>query len=299
MKKYIDKLSGLPALIAAAVLWGTMGLFRRYIALPSGMLAFARGVLGALFLLLLYPLCHQRPDFGAIKRNRLKLLLSGLFLGLNWICLFEAYRYSISVAVVCYYMAPVFVTLAAPLLLKERLTLKKLLCVGVAFVGAAMVSVGDQGVQGIQLRCVIFALIAAVFYAGVTLTTKTMQDIPAKDCTVSQLVVAAAFLLPYTLIFERNAQMSFDPVSLSCLVAVGILHTGGAFGLYFAAVGRLPAQTAALCSYIDPVVAILLSALWFKEPMGAFGIVGTVLVIGSAVIGEISFQPKEKREGSL
>ena len=295
MKKNIDKLLGLPALITAAVLWGTMGLFRRYIMLPSGMLAFARGVLGALFLLLLYLVRRVHPDFAAIRKNGWKLLLSGLFLGLNWICLFEAYRYSISVAVVCYYMAPVFVTLVSPLLLKERLTVKKVICIVVAFAGATMVSIGGQGLQGAQFQCVIFALIAAVFYAGVTVTTKMMHELPAVDCTVSQLAVAAVFLLPYTLIFERNAEMSFDPISIIFLIIVGILHTGGAFGLYFAAVGRLPAQTAALCSYIDPVVAILLSAVWFREPMGVWGVIGTVLVIGAALVGELDLSRRRKR----
>ena len=299
MRKSSEFSWGIPALLLAVLLWGTLGVFRRYIGLPSGMLAFARGVLGALFLLILYPICRRRPHFAAIRQNGFKLLLSGVFLALNWIFLFEAYRYSVSVAVVCYYMAPVLVTLAAPFLLGERMTPRKILCVAVAFVGAALVSGIGRGAEGGQIQCVIFALIAAVCYASVTLTTKKMTVIPAKDCTVVQLLVASVFLLPYTLIFERNVTYSMDTVSWIFLFAVGILHTGVAFGLYFFAVGKLPAYTVALCSYLDPVVAIVLSAVFLQESIGWPGIVGAVLVIGAAIAGETDLNRwKHKKEGT-
>ena len=298
MEENKKSLYGSLAVIWAAFLWGTIGIFRRFIVLPSGMLAFARGVIGALVLLLLYPICRQKPDFAAIRRNVIKLLLSGIFLGLNWICLFEAYRYSVSTAVICYYLAPVLVTLVAGVFMKERLTPRKLICVLLSFVGAALVSGVGTGMEGGQLQCVLFASIAAIFYASVTLTTKTMRDIPAKDCTVVQLLTAAAFLLPYTLIFERDVPRSFDTVTVLFLLIVGVLHTGVAFGLYFYAVGRLPAFTVSLYSYLDPVVAIVLSALIFREKLGWLGVIGAVLVIGAAVLGEIQAKQNDaKREG--
>ena len=293
--------NGTVAVILAAFLWGTLGVFRRYIALPSGMLAFARGVLGAILLLILYPFCRQKPDLTAIRRNGIKLVLSGVFLGLNWVCLFEAYRYSVSTAVICYYLAPVLVTLVAGIFMGERLTPVKVICVLAAFVGAACVSGAGTDMGGGQLRCVLFASIAAIFYASVTLTTKTMREIPSKDCTVVQLLIAAAFLLPYTLIFERSEPRSFDAVTLLCLFAVGILHTGVAFGLYFYSVGRLPAFSVSLYSYLDPVVAIVLSALIFREKLGFFGVIGAVLVIGAAIVGELEpllLKKNEKRERS-
>ena len=290
---------GTLAAIFSAVIWGTIGISRRFIALPSGMIAFARGVIGALVLLLLYPFCRQKPDFAAIRKNGVKLLFSGLFLGLNWICIFEAYRYSVSTAVICYYLAPVLVTLAAGVFMKERLTPVKVICVLLAFVGAALVSGFGTDMQGNQVKCVAFALIAALFYAGVTLITKTMRDIPSKDCTVVQLLVAAVFMLPYTLIFERSEPRSLDAVTVLCLIMVGILHTGVAFGLYFYAVNRLSAFSVSLYSYLDPVVAIVLSALIFKEKLGVLGVVGTVLVIGAALVGELNaylLKKNEKRE---
>jgi drug/metabolite transporter (DMT)-like permease len=171
--------------------------------------------------------------------------------------------------------------------MRERLTPVKVICVLAAFVGAALVSGVGADMEGGQLRCVLFASIAAIFYASVTLTTKTMRDIPSKDCTVVQLLVAAAFLLPYTLIFERSEPRSFDTVTVLCLLAVGLLHTGVAFGLYFYSVGRLPAFSVSLYSYLDPVVAIVLSAIVFREKLGLLGVIGAVLVIGAAVVGEI------------
>ena len=76
------------------------------------------------------------------------------------------------------------------------------------------------------------------------------------------------------------------------LLIVIIVHTGLAYALYFSSLDHLPAQTAALMSYIDPVSAILLSALVLKEGMSPFSIVGTVLVLGSVIFCEL---PERKK----
>lgn len=121
-------------LTVSMVLFGTIGIFRRSIPLPSGLLACLRGVIGGGFLLLLPVLRRKKPDFAAIKKNLLPLLLSGAALGMNWVLLFEAYNYTtVATATLCYYVAPVLVLLAAPMLLKERLTLRKGLCAAFHF----------------------------------------------------------------------------------------------------------------------------------------------------------------------
>jgi len=68
---------------------------------------------------------------------------------------------------------------------------------------------------------------------------------------------------------------------------VGILHTGVAYALYFGSMDHLRAQTIALFSYIDPVVAILLSALVLLEPVGPLSLIGAVLVLGSTLVSEL------------
>ena len=128
------------SLLAAMTIFGTVGILVRYIPLPAATVAFFRGVLGCLFILLLMLATGKKLDFSAIRKNAWLLLLSGGAMGLNWVFLFESYHHtSVAVATICYYLAPVFLVLVSPLL-GERLTGKKLLLCGIALVGMVFVS---------------------------------------------------------------------------------------------------------------------------------------------------------------
>lgn len=270
--------------IGAMVIFGTIGIFRRYIPLPSSLLALARGIIGAAFLLLIN---RRKPDLSAIRKNGLLLLLSGAALGANWILLFESYRYtSVATATLCYYMAPILLILVSPLLLKERLSGRKLLCVAVALAGMVPVSgILETGIDG-DFRGILFGLGAAALYASVMVLNKKITGVPAMDKTVTQLLSAAVVLLPYTLLTEDFGAVSFDPVALLMLLLVGIVHTGIAYWLYFGGMGQLPGQTVALLSYLDPVVAILLSAFVLAEQIGLWGYVGAAMILGAALVSE-------------
>ena len=112
------------------LIFGTIGLFRRWIELPSSLVAMARGAIGMVFLLLVLRAKKQRLDGAAIRKNLPLLIPSGAALGINWILLFEAYNYtSVATATLCYYFAPMLIVLASPLALHEKLTARKLACV--------------------------------------------------------------------------------------------------------------------------------------------------------------------------
>ncbi|MBE5815740.1 MAG: EamA/RhaT family transporter [Clostridiales bacterium] len=279
------------ALVGSMIIFGTIGIFRRYIPLPSGLIACARGLIGMLFLLAFITLKGIRIDGGAVRRNGGKLFLSGLFLGFNWILLFEAYRYTtVAVATLCYYMAPILIILVSPLLFGEKLTGWKLLCVAAALAGMVLVSgVLEPAGQGSnQVLGILLGLCAAVLYAGVVLINKKIEGVPAYDKTIVQLGVAAVTILPYTLLTEQVPSGSVGWLMLGSLLLVGIVHTGVAYALYFGAVVNVKAQTAALLSYLDPVVAILLSALLLGEKLTLAGAIGAVLVLGAAILSEVS-----------
>ena len=277
------------SVIAAMVIFGTIGIFRKYIDLPSSGLAVARGLIGAAFLLLVVLITGKKLDKAAIKSNRWLLLVSGAFIGINWMLLFESYRYTtVATATLCYYLAPVFVVLLSPLVLKERLSLIKGICAAAAVLGMVFVSgVFEGGLDLSRLPGILFGVGAAAFYAAVILLNKKMKPIPAMDCTVIQLTAAALVLVPYTLLVEDYAAVALSPLGIGLLVAVGVVHTGIAYALYFGSVHKLPAQTVAIFSYIDPVVAILLSALFLQEPMTVWGWVGAVLILGSTLLSEL------------
>ena len=162
MKADTNKMSEKRALLSltfSMVIFGTIGIFRRHIELSSGVLAMARGFIGAAFLLLIIALKREHLSKAAIKKNLWLLILSGACIGFNWILLFESYRYTtVATATLCYYLAPIFVILVSPLVLKERISSKQLACVLVSLIGMVFVSgVLNAGFSGIaEMKGVLF-----------------------------------------------------------------------------------------------------------------------------------------------
>ena len=277
-------------LIFSVSVFGTIGIFVRWIGLPSSVIALVRGAVGAAFLLLLARFRHAPIDRAALRRRWQLLLLSAAMMSFNWITLFEAYRYTtVATATLCYYMAPIFVTLISPVLLKERLTARKLLCVFLALAGMVFVSgVPQSGLPGpSEAKGILLALCSAALYAGVILINKYLAGVPAYDRTLLQLACAAAVMIPYILLTEDLSAMSVTPLGAVLLLIVAVFHTGWCSALYLGSMTVLSAQTVALFSYIDPIVAILLSALLLREPLGWSGILGAALVLGSTLVSEL------------
>lgn len=281
------------------IIFGTIGIFRKYIELPSSVIAMARGFIGMVFLLVVILIKKNKLSISALKNNFLYLILSGAFIGFNWILLFESYNYtSVAVATLCYYMAPVIVIILSPLVLREKLSSIKIISVIIALFGMFFVSgVLKTGLGSLQeTKGVLFGLGAALLYACVILLNKKIKDISPFDKTIYQLGIAGIVLLPYTYLTEDFSSINLDTKSLCLLLVVGVVHTGITYYLYFGSLSGLDAQTAALYSYIDPIFAILLSALLLKESMGIYEIVGTVLILGSTILCELSPTLTKKRK---
>ena len=285
MKKQLPKIQ----FLAAMGIFGTIGLCREFIGLSSAGVAVVRGVVGSLFLLLFMLVTGRRFDRPAVKKNLLLLLLSGGAIGINWVLLFEAYRYTtVATATACYYLAPVFLLLASPLI-GEKLTAKKYICVAIAPLGMVMVAgVMDTGIPKLsELTGVLCGVGAAVFYATVMVLNKRLSSIAAYDKTVLQLASAACVVLPYMLLTGGADISAMTPLGWVLLAVVGIVHTGAAYTMYFGAMGRLPATAVAVFSYLDPVIAVLLSALVLRQEMTPWNIAGTVLILAGAILSEL------------
>jgi len=282
-------------LIVAMVIFGTIGLFVRHISLPSSVIALCRGVTGTLFLIALLFWRKLRFDVAAVRKNLLWLLLSGSAIGFNWILLFESYRYtSVAVSTLCYYLAPILVILVSPLILKEPLTGKKIACVAAALIGMVCLSgVLQSGMpNGGELKGILFGLAAALLYASIMLMNKQLSEISALEKTIMQLGTSAVILLPYCMLTVGGSALTVDLKTILLLIILGVVHTGVAYALYFDAFGAIQAQTAAILSYIDPVVAVLASVLILREPMQSVEAIGAVLILGAAVISEVHLPQK-------
>lgn len=269
--------------------FSTIGIVRKYIPLPSSIVALARAVIGAGFLLIVIGFRKKPIRMPAGRKNMIFLLISGFALGMNWILLFESYNHtSVATATLCYYLAPILVILASPFVLGEKLTLRKGICAAAALIGMVLVSgVTDGAVGGPQdWKGILFGLGAAVLYAGVVLLNRKIDPMDAFDKTFAQLAIAAVTLLPYVFLTEELSTLQIAPDGWILLATAGVVHTGIAYSLYFKSISYLPAQTSALLSYIDPIFAILLSVLVLKESMSVAAFIGAAMILGAAIVSE-------------
>lgn len=277
-------------LIGAMLIFGTIGIFRRYIALSSSLLAFCRGIMGSAFLVAFLKLKGRKVFHENNRKNLLLLCVSGGLMGANWIFLFEAYNNTtIATATLCYYMEPTIVMLLSPLFFKEKLPTRKIICIALSLVGMVLVSgVAESKAMGKgDFKGVMLGLAAAALYSSVVIINKKITVEDAYERTVIQLFSAAVVLIPYLILTEDFSAISLDAMGILMVLVVGLVHTGLAYALYFGSIQRLDVQSVAILSYIDPVSALILSGLFLGESLTVLGLLGAVLIIGSALMSEI------------
>ena len=283
------------AMIVSASVFGTLGPFVRRIEVASAELALYRAVLAAVFLLLFFLVRRKRLRLREIRKSLWLLLLSGAAMGFNSMLLFESYKYtSISLATLSYYIAPVIVTALCPLLFHEKMTRTQVLCFLMSTLGVALI-IGSGGLQGggSDLRGIVCALGAAVFYAAVILLNKYIHGVTGLERTFVQPLAAVVVLAPYV-----GLTSGFHPEVLSAtgwvnLLIVGFVHTGVTYCIYFSAIRTLPGQESSLLSYLDPIVSVLISVLLLGEPLAPIQIAGMVLFLGFAIANEFTHKNAE------
>ena len=278
-------------MISSLLIVGTIGLFRRYIPLSSPLLAFCRGMIGSLSLLAWAALVKKERWRRIPGKTLALMVLNGAFLGVNWILLFEAFNYTtIAKATLAYYMQPTILLLLSPLLFREKLTGRKLLCAAAALAGMVLVSgaLESAGAAADDRLGILFGLAAACFYALVVVLNKKIDRVDAYPKTIIQLFSSAAVLVPYLLLKNEFAGAALGGRVLALVLLVGVVHTGFVYALFFGSMNDLKAQTISTLGYIDPVTAMLVSGLVLREKLSALNLIGAVLIIGSALVSELA-----------
>ena len=275
-------------LSASMAIFGTLGLFTRNILLSSGELALYRAVLASGVILIYLAVKRQRIDLKGIRKEIPLLLLSGIAMGINWILLFQSYKYTtISIATLSYYFAPVIVTVICPFLFHEKLTGKRILCFCMSTVGLVLIiGIGNMGQGGNDWLGILFGLGAAVFYAAVILLNKFIKKVAGIYRTLLQFFAAILILIPYV---AGTGSMHLTELNTSgwiCLLIVGIVHTGITYCMYFSALKDLSGQEAAILSYIDPLVAVLVSVVILGEKMAFMQVLGGIVILGFTLWNE-------------
>ena len=279
-------------IIISMIVFGTIGIFVKFIPLASGEIALYRAILAIILLGLFLLITKQKIKFSEIKKDLLLLAVSGIAMGINWIFLFEAYKFTtVSVATLSYYFAPVLVTIIAPFLFKEKLTLKQIICFIMSTVGLILLTgIGDLGNGSTHIKGIIFGLLAAVFYATVILLNKFIKGVSGINRMFLQFLGSIIVLLPYVILTSGFNVASLEKISFIYLLIVGLVHTGICYCMYFSSLKELEGQEVAILSYIDPLVAVIVSLVFLNESMNILQIIGGILILGFSIWNEINIK---------
>lgn len=283
-------------IVVSMAIFGTLAPFVRGISVSSGELALYRAIMAAVLIGAFFAVTGQRIDFKSIKKEIPLLLISGIAMGFNWILLFEAYKYTtVSVATLSYYFAPVIVTAVCPFLFKEKMTIKQIICFIASTAGLVLVINAGGLAGGSDYIGIIFGLGAAVLYATVILLNKFIKGVEGMQRTFLQFIAAIIVLIPYVAFTSGITLGGLDIAGWGCLIAVGAVHSAFAYCLYFSALKEVTGQTAAILSYVDPLVAVIISVTVLGEGMTLSQIIGGVLILGFTLLNEIDLRKTVKK----
>ena len=285
----MNKKSSRLMFVSSMAIFGTLAPFVRNVGVSSAELSLYRALLAAALIGVFLLATGRRLPVKQMKKELLLLMCSGTCMAVNWILLFEAYKYTtVAVATLTYYFAPVLVTVASAFLFREKLTKKNILCFLMATLGIVIITgITDLGSGRNNSLGILFGLGAAVLYAGCILLNKFIKGVGGIERTFLQFLTAIAVMVPYVLLTGSISLGLLDTTGWICLLIIGLIHTGITYCMYFTAVEHIPGQTVAILSYIDPLVAVIVGVAVLGEPLSVSQIIGGALILGFTLWNEL------------
>lgn len=282
--------------ISAMLIFGTIGIIVKFIPLDASEIAFYRSILALLVISLYFIIKKEKIKFNEKKSTLILLLLSGIGIGLNWIFLFKSYDYtSLSISTVCNYFAPIIVMVLSPIILKEKISLKQVICLIIAVVGLILiVGAFEFKKDSNNLIGIILSLLAACLYAVVILINKKINFVDGIQRTFFQFLSLAIILLPYTLFTTGFNVFKLSVTNLLWLLLLGVVHTGIAYCMYFTSIKDMSGQKISILSFIDPVTSIMLAFFIFNDQLTGFQLVGALLILFATIFSEIPLKKAKK-----
>ncbi len=271
--------------IFALLLFGSNGIVASMIHLSSYEIVLLRTLIGSILLIAIFFIAREKLTFYKHKTQSIFLAVSGIAMGTSWIFLYEAYdEIGVSLASLAYYCGPVIVMILSPLLFREKLTKLKVCSFLVVLVGIFLVN-GTAFENGVGVWGLACGLLSALCYSLMVMFNKKAKDITGLENSMLQLFVAFLTVAIFVGI-KQGYRMEIDTQSIVPILVLGLLNTGIGCYFYFSSIGKLPVQTVAICGYLEPLSAVVFSVVFLKETMLPLQIVGAVLIIGGAMLGE-------------
>lgn len=286
---------GLLENITAMVIFGTISLCVKNVAVSSAEIAFWRIVIAIVIILAIKRIKNEKLPFKAAKKNLSLLALSGFAISGDWILFFEAYKYtSVSVATLSYYFCPVLVMILSPIIFKEHVTLKQCFCFAMATLGLVLIVSARSGGSNKELIGIAFSLSAAICYAFIIVLNKKITSVSGLDKTIFQFLATLVILSVYVPLTSGFHIAELSSEGLLCLIILGVVHTTIAYSLYFSSVPKLSGSKVALFSYIDPLVAVIVSITFLNEHITIWQLIGGAMIIGFTILSELNETNRQK-----
>lgn len=287
------------AVVAAAGLWGTLGVSYELLLRDGGtdrvtMVTLRLGI--AAVIVLGYALLRQPQSLRVPRHARLSILGTGVIsFGVFYLALIYAFQWSsVPVATVLLYTAPAWVALGEHLFLGYRLTRAGTIALGGALLGAVLVADVLRGTGGLTPQGIALGLLAAVTYGSLSLFGKrALESVPPLTVTVYGTVIGTLCVIPVKLLVSGTALPA--PALLAQIAlwpAFGL--TVAPVALYTWGLRSLRPSTASILATLEPVVAIVLAWLILDQRLHGAQVAGAAIVITAAVY--LSLQPTARRE---
>ena len=269
------------------IIWGSLGVFTKSIPLSALSLAFLRAFIALPVLFV----SMKMAKAGKMQREQLKpYLISGMLLGFGWLTLFYGFKHtSISSAVIIYNMCPVYVMIAAPLLLKEPVSRIQVAAIIGSFLGLLLI-IGHNLSEGYGYMGMALSAISGMLYATIVLINRSITfRVDNQTATFVQIFTAMMVLLPFVLMEGNVVSVAgLSAMEAVFVVLLGVLHTGVAYTLFFSLYEHLESVEIVSYSYLEPLFAILFSVIVVGEKLTVLQIIGGLLILGSTYIGEMA-----------
>lgn len=277
---------------SSLLLFGSNGIIASYILLNSYEIVFLRSLIGGLFLIAVFILSKNKITFLNNKKHFIYAIISGVAMGISWMLLYEAYvKIGVSIATLLYYCGPVIVMIVSPFIFNERFTTYKIVGFIIVFIGMFLVNENILGEAKFSIG-LLYGILGAVMYAVLVVFNKKAETIKGLENTIIQLISSVLIVA----IFVQIKQGLMIPSLMDNIIPVlflGVVNTGIGCYLYFSSIQNLPAGSVAICGYIEPLSALIFSAIFLGERLSPIQMLGALCIIGGAMLAELSELKKQ------
>lgn len=189
---------------------------------------------------------------------------------------------------------PVSVTILAALLLKERITPVKLLCLALALAGTVVITQGAGSQSEILGMAAVLVSVVTWGFASVYMRQLTAKY-PAILVTTYGMAVGLLFHVPAGIVSALSAPVTFSPKVVLVILYLGVFGSGVAQYTWTRALSLLPASTCSLFYPLQPAFSALMGALLLDETFTPTFFIGLLLISLDVVLSTWETKKYRKR----